>query len=232
MNPETARALSDAIAKTRHPRLDYRTSEAQSYTARLRPLLSGRIHPGCRAFDLGCGAGKFTFEMERLGAQAIGLDCSEGAIRLAREIAQKMGSSAEFLVGTFESIPFPENSFDLVLFPKNIIECSYDEMDSIARQVRRILRSEGKFCLEMADGLERLQKTHGLGAGFETITGLRQTTIDVPDEGIYAYESAFWTVAFARFVVSRHLIFTRMEPVEGQSFFLEFIKQKDPESPA
>lgn len=228
MNPETAKALSDAVAKTRHPRLDYRTSEAQTYTARLRPLLSELICPGCRALDLGCGAGKFTFEMERLGAKAVGLDCSEGAIQLAREIAIEMGSSALFQVGTFESIPFPDNNFDLVLFPKNIIECSYEEMDSIACQVHRILRPKGRFCLQMVDGLRKLRNQQGNRVGYEIGSGLQQTTISVPEEGNFAYECAFWTVAFARFVVSRHLVFTSMEPVEDQSFFLEFIKQGEP----
>ena len=169
MKPEYAAAAMDAIAGLRHPRLDYRTAEAQSFAARWRPFLQTVLFPGCRTLDLGCGAGKSTFELEHLGAQAVGLDCSPGMIGLAREVAAALGSSAEFHIGLFEALPFGENSFDLVWFPQNIIECSYAEMDQIARQLGSVLRPGGKFCLTMADGLKGL-KTEDTESPFDVLT--------------------------------------------------------------
>jgi ubiquinone/menaquinone biosynthesis C-methylase UbiE len=224
VKPEFAQASSDAIARTRHPRLDYRTEEAQRYTARLRPLFQKLVFRGCRALDLGCGAGKFTFELERLGAQATGLDCSQEAIHLAHEFATATGSSAEFCVGLFEDIPFPNNSFDLVIFPQNIIECSYEEMDVIARQVSRIMSPTGKFCLEMQDGLERFCSSEGREESFDIITGNRQSIISVPNAGEFPYEVTFWTIGFARFVVSRYLNFVKMEREDNRRYVLLFEK--------
>jgi len=206
----------DAIAELRHPRLDYRTPEARRFAARWRPFLAQVVFPGCVALDLGCGAGKCTFDLEQLGARAVGIDCSPGMISLAREIAQDIGSSAEFHVGTFQELPFAPHSFDLVWFPQNIIECSYEEVDRIAMQLRTILRPKGAFCLAMRDGMEN----HGDGGAFDQLTGNRVSAVDA--EGRFPYEVTFWTVAFARFVVSRHLDFDRIEPAASGRHVLVF----------
>jgi SAM-dependent methyltransferase len=222
MKAETAVRLSDAIARTRHPRLDFRTEEARRYTRRLHPFLEKVIFPGCRALDLGCAAGKFAFEMEALGAEAVGLDCSPEAIALAKEIAAQTGSRAVFHVGTFDQIPFPAASFDLVLFPSNIIECSYDELRQIVRQVQGLLRTGGKFCVEMQDGLERLQREAGPEALPELLSGEQPGTATVPGAGELAYPTTFWTVAFARHVVGEYLRFVRAEKVDEKRYWLEF----------
>jgi SAM-dependent methyltransferase len=177
--------------------------------------------------DLGCGAGKFTFELERFGARATGLDCSKEAVHLAREIAAAIGSSAEFHLGVFENMPFPKSSFDFVIFPQNIIEWSYDEMDRIACQVGNILAPGGKFCLEMRDALEHIGGTEGVKGSFDVITGTRQNQIYVPDEGEFPYEVTFWTVSFARFVVSRYLNFSGIEREDDNLYVLLFEKPID-----
>ncbi len=223
MKPEYAASLSDALARTRHPRLDYRTAEAQRYVARLRPYLQRLVAPGCKALDLGCGAGKFTIELGRLGARAIGLDCSPEAVRLAREIAAAMGSSAHFVVGTFAALPFAAESLDLAIFPQNIVECSYEEMDSVARQLSIILRPGGRFWLEMQDGPAQEQQDEG-GDTFDPVMGKRSTRIEIPGQGEFPYETAFWTVGFARFVITRHLRFLSMEREDDRRYVLVFAR--------
>ncbi len=227
MKPEQASALSDAIIRTRHPRLDYRTEEARKYTARLRPFLKEVIFPGQRVLDLGCGAGKVTFELEQLGVQAVGLDCSREAISLACEIASALNSSAEFHVGCFDKIPFSENSFDSVLFPENIVECSYAEMDLIAYQVQKILCKGGKLYLEMQDDLARLKQNNELSKSFDPVTGVRKGKISVPDEGDFTYETAFWTIAFAKFIIARHLEFVDINKIDEKRHILSFEKRND-----
>ena len=227
MKSEYASASSDAITRTRHPRLDFRTEEARRYTARLRPFLKEAVCPGQRVLDLGCGAGKFTFELEKLGSKAVGLDCSQEAIGLAREIATKLNSSAEFHLGFFDKLPFPENSFDAVLFPENIIECSYTEMDLMASQVRFILRKGGKFFIEMRDGLDRAIQNPGSAECFDRVTGMEKGKISVPGEGDFTYETTFWTIAFAHFVVSRYLKFMVIDKIDDKRYLLSFEKQNE-----
>ena len=231
MKPEYAAASSDAIAKTRHPRLDFRTAEARRYCERWRPFLETVVSPGCRVLDLGCGAGKCTFELEQLGAVAVGIDCSGEMIRLAREVAADIGSSAEFHIGLFEDLPFPDESFDLVWFPDNIIECSYEEMATIARQVAAIMRPAGRFCLTMRDGIERLDAGKEGGGGFDLLAGTQMGSIRITDEKEYPYETIFWSVAFARFVVSRYLHFVGMQTLQEQRHALLFKKQEQSQQP-
>jgi len=231
MKPEYARSASDAIARTRHPRLDYRTQEARRRVEPWVPFLRTVVFPGCRALDLGCGAGKFAFALEKLGADAVGLDCSEEMIRLAQEIAADMGSAAKFVVGLFESLPFAARSFDLVWFPNNISECSYEEMDGIARQLVSILRPGGRFCIAMQDGMEGLNKGNRPDKAFDPLTGRRMTSIVITEDDKHPYEITFWTPAFARFVVSRRLRFDEMQtPVEGHCVLL-FSRESNNPSP-
>lgn len=221
MKPEQASVLSDAMARTRHPRLDYRTEEARKYTARLRPFLKEALQHGQRVLDLGCGAGKFTFELEQLGAQAVGLDCSKEAISLAREIATEIDSSAEFHLGFFDKLPFPENSFDAVLFPGNIVECSYAEMDLVTFQMQSILHKGGKLYLEMQDDSDRTPKC------IDHVTGINKGKISIPGEGDFTYETTFWTIGFARFVVSRYLAFVKIDKIDDKRYILSFEKRND-----
>lgn len=223
MKPEFAKVLSDNIAKTGHSKLDYRTVEAQRCTMKLRPYLQQLVFSGCKALDLGCGTGKFTFELEYLGAQATGLDCSQEAIRIAQKFAAEMDSSSKFHIGFFENLPFLRESFDIVIFPQNIIECSYEEMDSISRQISFILRPRGVFLLAMRDGLERLQKDQS--SKFDIITGNRQSTINIPDLGKFLYETTFWTVGFACFTISRYLSFSRIDKRDDGLYIIEFRKK-------
>jgi 2-polyprenyl-3-methyl-5-hydroxy-6-metoxy-1,4-benzoquinol methylase len=220
MKPEFAKILSDNIAKTGHPKLDYRTVEAQLCTMKLRSYLQQLIFSGCKALDLGCGTGKFTFELEYLGAEATGLDCSQEAIRVAQKFATEMGSSSKFHVGFFENLPFLRESFDIVIFPQNIIECSYEEMDLISRQISFVLRPRGVFLLAMKDGLDRLQENQN--SKFDIITGNRQSTISIPALGDFLYETTFWTVGFACFVISRYLSFSKMDKSDDGLYIIEF----------
>ena len=225
MKSKYASALSDAIAKTRHPRLDYRTEEARKCTDRLHPFLKKAIRSGDKVLDLGCGAGKFTFEMEQLGGLAVGLDCSQQAIHLAQQIASETGSSAKFYIGLYDNISFPDNYFDIVLFPSNIVECSYTEMDSIAYQIQKILQNKGKLYLEMQDGFEKCANGGFIGE-IDVATGKKQEFISIPEQGQFPYETTFWTVAFAKFIISRYLKLVTTERVDNKRYLLEFIKQK------
>lgn len=77
------------------------------------------LSPGSAALDVGCGAGRFCFSMEAMGARPTGTDLSPEMIRLAGENAEKRGSCAEFSVDDWVECSLEEKgwakSFDLVL---------------------------------------------------------------------------------------------------------------------
>ena len=66
---------------------------------------NGKVAP-CRAVDLGCGAGNYAMWLATKGFQVTGIDCSEKAIEIARDLAQQKEVDCEFLVGNLTSPDF------------------------------------------------------------------------------------------------------------------------------
>lgn len=67
--------------------------------------------------DAGCGEGVLSVLIAKNGVKKIvGVDISDPNIKKAKELAGEGDiSNAEFIVGDSENLPFPENSFDVVV---------------------------------------------------------------------------------------------------------------------
>jgi demethylmenaquinone methyltransferase / 2-methoxy-6-polyprenyl-1,4-benzoquinol methylase len=77
------------------------------------------VRPGCRALDLCCGTGDVAFALATAGAEVTGLDFSEPMLSVARRRASRRSTEGgktqpTFLQGDAMSLPFPDNSFDVV----------------------------------------------------------------------------------------------------------------------
>jgi ubiquinone/menaquinone biosynthesis C-methylase UbiE len=82
------------------------------------PLLVdlGRIQPGCRVLDVGCGTGGFTRGIaEATSAGVTGLDSSEHFVAFAREQPAPARGAVQWIVGEAEALPFADASFDRVV---------------------------------------------------------------------------------------------------------------------
>ncbi len=103
---------------------------------------------GARVLEVSCGRGggaaflALTFSPSRY----VGIDVSEGNVRLARE--RHAAANLEFRVGDAESLDEPDASFDVVIN----IEAShlYDDRRAFFAEVHRVLVPGGRFCY--ADG--------------------------------------------------------------------------------
>src|SRR5437763_5330393 len=78
-------------------------------------LLRGRVTPGMRIFDAGCGYGRNLVYFLREGFSVRGVDADHRAVRAASELAASIGAAAEFRCEALESISFAEGSADLVI---------------------------------------------------------------------------------------------------------------------
>jgi ubiquinone/menaquinone biosynthesis C-methylase UbiE len=67
--------------------------------------------PGGRALDVGCGTGALALRLERVGYEMVGVDPSEGMLRVMREHAP----GVEAVLGSGTELPFEEGEFDLAL---------------------------------------------------------------------------------------------------------------------
>ncbi len=71
---------------------------------------------GMKILDAGCGEGVLSVMMALRGANVSGIDMSEPNIEAAKNYANEAKvTSVDFRTGDAESLPFPDNSFDLVV---------------------------------------------------------------------------------------------------------------------
>jgi 2-polyprenyl-3-methyl-5-hydroxy-6-metoxy-1,4-benzoquinol methylase len=89
---------------------DWAISEEQHVPGYEAALERVAVEPGQRVLDVGRGAGVFLGLVAHRGAEAHGIDASESLIELAR----RRLPDADFRVGDMESLPYEDDSFDLV----------------------------------------------------------------------------------------------------------------------
>src|SRR3990172_3185415 len=80
----------------------------------LRPAASWRH---ARVLEIGCGDGRLTRRLARLGAQVIAIDPDRDAIRSARKtLPRSYARQVRYALGTAGRLKFPARSFDIVVF--------------------------------------------------------------------------------------------------------------------
>lgn len=122
----------------------------------LEPLLLKYMPRKGRVLDLACGVGGFSFLLEDLGFEVVGLDNSPLMLEKAREFARDRRSKVEFIEGDAKSLPFDENSFDYVLLIDSLVHFEPKELNEVFREVARVLRPGGRFILQFTDLRELL----------------------------------------------------------------------------
>jgi len=229
MDVEQARASHDELAGAWHPRNDYRTDEARRYTAWMDEHVAPYVTPGCRLLDVGCSTGKMTLHAETLGADAVGIDCSPVSIGMARDVAGETDSAARFVVGDFSHLPLADGSFDVAIFPLNVILCGYDEMSGVAREISRTLRTGGTFIVTLQDETARILERGD--SPFGPVTGRHDSTLTAPGGASVAYPTYFWTPAFAAHVIGQRLSLEHSAPMGKDRYLLVFRNEPSPGCP-
>ena len=205
-----------------HPTTDPDDPRSQFAVDRYKDHLPKLIKPGMRALDLGCNAGRYTFAMEDMGAIATGIDFAEIPLLHAKKVAYKRKSQCQFNIGDIAALPYKDNSFDLALLPQNNVYLSYQTLESLTVQLKGILSDNGVFVVIMHDELVKRAGEETLPERYDVQTGLIGGIRAIPDKGVYANPSYFWTIAFARYIIEKHLPLEEVEPIEKNRFMLVF----------
>ena len=129
-------------------------------------LLRGRIAPGMRVLEAGCGFGRNLVHFLREGYEVFGADAEPRAIdgvrRLAAALAPRLAPD-NFRVEPVESMSFPDRFADVVI-SSAVLHFARDDahFDAMLRGTWRVLKPDGLlFCrlastIGMADRMKRL----------------------------------------------------------------------------
>ena len=105
------------------------------------------LESGQTVLDLGSGGGiDVLLSAKRVGptGKVYGLDMTDEMLALARENQRKAGATnVEFLKGTIEAIPLPDQSVDVII-SNCVINLSNDK-NAVLREAFRVLKPGGRF---------------------------------------------------------------------------------------
>jgi 2-polyprenyl-6-hydroxyphenyl methylase/3-demethylubiquinone-9 3-methyltransferase len=102
---------------------------------------SGIKPEGLRALDVGSGGGYLSEELARLGFIVSGVDQALASVRTAQFHAQETGLEIDYRVALAESLPFPDDAFDLVTCC-DVLEHIHD-LDRTLSEIARVLKPGG-----------------------------------------------------------------------------------------
>lgn len=106
----------------------------------------GKDNSGIRVLEVGCGSGANLWMLAKEGFDVYGLDASEEGIRLAKEhLNRKWNVDAKLQVGLFDSLPYEDNFFDIVIDVVSMQHMDLSTSRKALKEVNRVLKSEGMF---------------------------------------------------------------------------------------
>ena len=205
------------------------------------PTALAQLQPGETVLDLGSGGGiDVLLSAKRVGptGKAFGLDMTDEMLALARENQKKAGvENVEFLKGTIEEIPLPDNSVDVII-SNCVINLSGDK-DRVLREAFRVLKPNGRLAVsdvvirgEVPAAVRRsMELWVGCIAGAMQETEYRQKlqaagfeSVDVEPTRVYQVEEA------RNFLTAAGLDAEVVGPQIKDKFMSAFIRAKKPQA--
>ncbi|MGV8969082.1 MAG: class I SAM-dependent methyltransferase [Microbacteriaceae bacterium] len=110
------------------------------------------LEPGASLLDVGCGPGTMTIDFaERLLPGTVtGVDASEEVIGKAAALAAERGiANAEFLVANAYSLPFADDTFDVVHTHQTLHHVA--DPSAVLREMRRVVKPGGVVAAREVD---------------------------------------------------------------------------------
>lgn len=131
-------------------------------------LLRGRIRPGMRVLDAGCGGGRNLVYLLREGFDVFAVDEDRQAITYVREMAAALAPALDpeqIRVDAVERMSFPDASFDVVI-SNAVLHFARDDahFEAMVREMWRVLAPGGML-------FARLVSSIGMAGSLEHVAG-------------------------------------------------------------
>ena len=124
---------------------------AESFAGVANPFSLGRLEPGERVLDLGCGAGTDSLVAAQMVGQkghVTGIDMTPEMLAKARAASGALGATnVEFVESEAERLSFPDESFDVAI-SNGVIDLIPDK-DAVFSELSRVLKPGGR--IQIAD---------------------------------------------------------------------------------
>lgn len=130
-------------------------------------LLRGRISPGMRVLDAGCGSGRNLVYLMRAGYDLCGVDADPAAVDEVRRLAAKLAprlAPESFRAEPVEAMTFPDHHADVVVCSA-VLHFARDDahFQSMLRSCWRVLKAGGLFFARLASTIALEGRLHDLG---------------------------------------------------------------------
>lgn len=98
-----------------------------------------KIVPGKKILDIGCGAGRDAAVFVKNKFDYLGIDASEGMLKVAR----KRAKDGKFRNMDFYKLNFPANSFDGTWAAASLLHIPKKKIKGVLKGIKRILKPDG-----------------------------------------------------------------------------------------
>ena len=97
---------------------------------------------GIRGLDFGCGSGRQSVLMAEFGIEAYGVDISQRAIEISKQISIYFDKKVNFSVYDGKKLEFPDEFFDFTACLGGVLNCIPEsELENIAKELQRITKT-------------------------------------------------------------------------------------------
>ena len=111
---------------------------------RLLGLRMFRPKEGMSILDVGCGTGSYLDFYKRYQCNLYGIDTSPAMMELAQ---QRLGDAAELYLGSATEMPYPDQTFNLVVSMLVIHEIEHSIRLAVLDEIKRVLKPDGRILL-------------------------------------------------------------------------------------
>src|SRR5215207_3176080 len=178
----------------------------QARRLRVMTVDQALLKPGENVLDVGCGTGAVTIpakiRVEKNGTVA-GIDPAPEMIAVARQKASRQGLEIDFRVGVIESLPFPDETFNVVTSSLMMHHLPEHLRVKGLAEIFRVLKPGGRLLIadlmrpntSLKQIFTSLVMHHGMQFGIEDLRELLETA---GFEEINQLEARFLTIGFVR----------------------------------